>query len=102
MAKLRSYWQIIQPIGLLSKTINTIAVMNHLETDIRIKSYGFKELATLYLPDIQAKSASRRLRAWIQGNMALSKRLNELGYSSQTRVLTPEMVKHIFKSIGYP
>lgn len=87
---------------LLKKAICSIAAMNQFDSDIPIKSYGFKELAAAYLPDIQAKSASRRLRAWIQGNVALSRRLNELGYSSQTRVLTPEMVKEIFKSIGHP
>lgn len=89
-------------VMLLKKAICSIAEMNHFDSDIPIKSYGFKELAAAYLPDIQAKSASRRLRAWIQGNVALSRRLNELGYSSQTRVLTPEMVKEIFKSIGHP
>lgn len=86
----------------MKKAICSIAAMNQFDSYIPIKSYGFKELAAAYLPDIQAKSASRRLRAWVQGNVALSKRLNELGYSSQTRVLTPEMVKEIFKSIGHP
>ena len=102
LAKFGSNWQIIQAIALLPKTSDSIVLMNHFESEIRIKSYGFKELAALYLPDIQAKSASRRLRAWIQGNKALCLRLHEMGYSSKTRVLTPEMVREIFKSIGRP
>ena len=68
----------------------------------RIKTYGFGELAQLYLPNATPMSASNRLRIWITRNTTLMTKLYELGYKKKTRLLTPEMVKVIVATIGQP
>ena len=68
----------------------------------KIRSYGFQELAQLYLPNIQPRSASARLKAWIRRNKNLSERLDQVGFIKGCRVLTPEMVKAIVEVIGEP
>lgn len=72
-----------------------------LET-FKIRSYGFQELAQHYLPYIQPRSASARLKAWIRRNKKLSDRLDQVGFMKGCRVLTPEMVKIIVGMIGEP
>lgn len=67
-----------------------------------IRTYGFQELASLYLPDIQPASASTRLKAWIKNNRALRKQLKALGFQKGQRMLTPEMVKAVVSIIGEP
>jgi len=71
-------------------------------TSFKIRSYGFQELALLYLPYIQPRSASARLKAWIKQNPQLSKKLGHLGFVKGCRVLTPEMVRVIVGGIGEP
>lgn len=73
-----------------------------MEDNFKIRSYGFQELAQLYLPDIQPRSASIRLRTWIDRNPALSIKLQELGFIRGCRILTPEMVREIVKIVGEP
>jgi hypothetical protein len=68
----------------------------------KIRSYGFQELAQLYLPNIQPRSASARLKAWIKRNKNLSDKLDQVGFVKGCRVLTPEMVKEIVEVIGEP
>lgn len=68
----------------------------------KIRSYGFQEIAQLYLPNIQPRSASTRLKAWIEKNKSLSEQLNKVGFVKGCRVLTPEMVKVIIRFIGEP
>ena len=69
------------------------------EEKFRIKTYGFGELAQLYLPDATPMSASNRLRIWITRNKTLMDKLHNLGYVKKTRLLTPEMVKEIVANI---
>lgn len=73
-----------------------------IEDSFRIKTYGFGELAQLYLPNIKPVSASKRLRAWIKGSPGLKKELKAIGYRSNCRVLTPEMTKTIVRHVGEP
>jgi hypothetical protein len=68
----------------------------------KIRSYGFQELAQLYLPNIQPRSASARLKAWIKRNKNLSEKLDQVGFVKGCRVLTPEMVREIVGVIGEP
>ena len=68
----------------------------------RIRAYGFRELAQLYLPNIKPHSASLRLKAWIEGSPRLLRKLEELGYKPRVKILTPEMVRVIVKQIGVP
>ncbi len=80
---------------------NTKVYFMRLE-EFKIRSYGFQELAQLYLPNIQPRSASARLKAWINRNKSLSERLDQVGFIKGCRVLTPEMVKEIVGVIGEP
>jgi hypothetical protein len=73
-----------------------------MEDTFKIRSYGFQELATLYLPHIQPRSASNRLRAWINRNEKLKRDLLLLGYVKSGKILTPAMVKVIVDAIGCP
>lgn len=72
------------------------------ERKFRIKTYGFGELAQLYLPDATPMSAFNRLRVWIKRNKTLTEKLLSLGYVKKARLLTPEMVKEIIAVIGEP
>ncbi|MGB0182887.1 MAG: DUF4248 domain-containing protein [Schleiferiaceae bacterium] len=73
-----------------------------MEKEFEIRTYGFGELARLYLPNIKPASASKRLRAWIKKNQKLTKLLNQLGYKHTDKVLTPNMVQKIIYLIGTP
>jgi hypothetical protein len=73
-----------------------------MEDTFKIRSYGFGELAHLYLPNILRNSATRRLRSWIRHNPKLSEELIRLGYSENTRLLTPAMVSEIISLLGEP
>lgn len=75
---------------------------NMQDQEFKVRSYGFQELAQLYLPGIQPRSASVRLRAWIDRNQGLSSRLEQLGFLKGCRILTPEMVKEIVGVVGEP
>lgn len=70
--------------------------------EFRIRTYGFGELAQLYLPNISSKSASARLRAWIERHEALRTQLCVTGFKKGLRTLTPEQVKLVVKFIGEP
>ncbi len=68
----------------------------------RIRAYGFRELAQLYLPNIKPHSASLRLKAWIDGSPGLLEKLTGLGFKPRIKVLTPEMVRIIVEQLGNP
>lgn len=72
------------------------------ETTFRITTYGFGELAQMYLPHIKSKSASARLSAWINLNLPLQEALSKAGYRKGMKVLTPKMVAEIYAHLGDP
>lgn len=72
------------------------------EKSFKIRSYGFGELAQLYLPDIHPKSASNQLRHWFQLNTNLTASLKLNGYRKGNRILTPNQVKIIVEFLGEP
>lgn len=72
------------------------------EEKFQIRAYGFGELAQMYLPDIKPKSASARLKAWIEFNKPLSKAMENVGHTKGSRVLTPKMVKILIEFLGEP
>jgi hypothetical protein len=73
-----------------------------MEDTFKIRTYGFQELATLYLPNIQPRSASARLKIWIANNPSLLEKLKEIGFVKGIRVLTPGMVRLIIEFLGEP
>jgi len=58
-----------------------------MENHFVIRSYGFGELAQMYLPNITLNSASKKFRRWINLNSILKELI-----PPQTRDLTPKMV----------
>ena len=70
--------------------------------DFKARTYGFGELAQLYMPHITPKSASSQLRIWIERNERLKNELDKSGFKKGLRTLTPEQVQLIIQFIGIP
>lgn len=66
------------------------------------RSYGFKELAVLYFPNIAPASASIRLKQWIKDDSELLEALQETNYQLSNRILTPKQKELITTSFGSP
>ena len=66
------------------------------------RSYGFKELAVLYFPNIAPASASTRLKQWIKDDTELLEALQETNYQLSNRILTPKQKELITISFGSP
>lgn len=66
------------------------------------RSYGFKELATLYFPNIAPASASIRLKTWIKESPELLQALNDTHYRLTARLLTPRQTTLISDAFGSP
>ena len=66
------------------------------------RSYGFKELAALYFPNIAPASASIRLKSWIKDNPELLHVLDETNYHRTARILTPLQKDMIVQAFGSP
>lgn len=74
----------------------------HTPRQLENRSYGFKELAVLYFPNIAPASASIRLKSWIKDSPELLGRLNETNYHLTARVLTPLQKDLITGAFGSP
>ena len=66
------------------------------------RSFGFKELAVLYFPNIAPASASIRLKQWIKDDAELLEALLETNYELSNRILTPRQKDLITTSFGSP
>lgn len=66
------------------------------------RSYGFKELAILYFPNIAPSSASIRLKQWIKDDIELLNLLEETNYQLSNRILTPKQKELIVTYFGSP
>lgn len=66
------------------------------------RSYGFKELAVLYFPNIVPASASIRLKQWIKDDKELLEALQETNYHLSNRILTPRQRDLITTAFGSP
>ena len=64
--------------------------------------YGVKELALCYFPNSVPASASIQLKRWIRNNTNLSLELENAGYTSGQKLLTPLQVKIIVQYLGEP
>lgn len=70
--------------------------------DLKKSSYGFKELAALYFPDIAPASASIRLKQWIITTESVYSALLDTGYKRTNRILTPRQCDIIINGFGSP
>ncbi|MBQ6746386.1 MAG: DUF4248 domain-containing protein [Bacteroidaceae bacterium] len=73
-----------------------------MNTEFKVRSYGRRELAMLYCPDIAPASAHKKFNLWIGRSPGLLDRLRQLGYSSGQRQFTPIQVQLIVNAIGEP
>lgn len=73
-----------------------------MEKEFIIRSYGYCELALLYFPNSNKRSASTQLGRWMRQNEKLKMQLIELGYKPRKKILTPVQVKLIVELIGEP
>ena len=68
----------------------------------KTRSYGRKELAQLYSPDISPEGAHLRLKKWIIQSPGLLDKLKETGYADSCRKFTPLQVQLIVNALGEP
>lgn len=68
--------------------------------EIGIKSKG--ELAAMYMPNVAVPVARAFLISCIKKNKQLKKELEEAGYTSRAKLLTPKQIRIIFRHIGEP
>jgi hypothetical protein len=73
-----------------------------MEKTFKIRSYGRMELAQLYCPDIQPRSAWKKLKSWIDYYPHLNDTLASLGKTSATRIFSPPQVRAIVEALGEP
>ena len=72
------------------------------EETFKVRAYGYGELAQLYFPSINKKSASWQLRKWLVANGKVLEDLKKWGYKEHKRLLTPAQVKVIVDEFGEP
>ena len=60
------------------------------------------ELALRYMPNVQASSARRTLRAWIEKNAAFRAALEDAGYTERAVLLTPAQIQIHYDYLGEP
>lgn len=67
-----------------------------------VRSYSKGELEQLYSPNLTENAARAKLMRWIDMQPALVEQLHALGFTRNTKVLTPLTVRYIFEAIGEP
>lgn len=70
--------------------------------NFKIRTYGRTELAQLYCPEMNPKSAFRKLTQWIDLYPELRERLSAEGVSPKSRTYTPGQVRIIVEALGEP
>lgn len=71
-------------------------------TDFSIRTYTKKELALMYFPDSQPRTAVNHLMAWIRRCAQLWTELQTMGYQTTSKAFTPREVKAIVEQLGEP
>ncbi|WP_321330842.1 DUF4248 domain-containing protein [uncultured Bacteroides sp.] len=67
-----------------------------------LRSYGKGELASLYMPHIQPKSALAMFNEWIDKFPGLTEALQQAGLCAKARRYTPAQVRIIVGALGEP
>jgi hypothetical protein len=82
--------------------LDTLRHFKNMDGQFKIRSYGYGELALLYFPNSNKRSASTQFGRWVRQNEKLKIRLLELGYKPRKKILTPSQVKLIVELFGEP
>jgi len=69
---------------------------------MKMKVMGKGELAGMYMPKATVAVARAYLISWIKNNEQLKKELEEAGYTSRAKLLTPKQIEIIFNYLGEP
>ena len=70
--------------------------------DFIIRYYTKKELALMYFPDSSPRTAVNHLMCWIRRCTQLWQQLQQTGYETKSKTLTPRQVKIIIEHLGEP
>ena len=73
-----------------------------IEETFPIRCYGRGELALLYLPHVQQRSALKSFNEWLERAPGLMASLEEAGYTPTSRRYTPAQVRLIVDALGEP
>ena len=69
---------------------------------MQIHSYSKQELAMLYFPDSDPRTATCHLMRWIKRNQPLQQELKATGYYTHSKYFTTRQVCAIFDYLGEP
>jgi len=67
-----------------------------------MKVYTKRELAQLYFPGYNPRTATNRLARWIRRSDELCRRLCEAGYRPANRLLTVRQLRILYEHLGEP
>ncbi len=67
-----------------------------------IRTYTKKELALMYFPDSNPRTAVNHLMAWIHRCKPLWDELQAAGYYTASKAFTPRQVRAIVEQLGEP
>ena len=67
-----------------------------------IRPYTKKELALLYFPHSNPRTAARHLMTWLVRCQPLMAELHQLGYQSTDKTFTPRQVRCVVDHLGEP
>ena len=70
--------------------------------DFKIRPYTKKELALMYFPDSQPRTAVNHLMAWIRRSTQLWAELQTMEYENTCKGFTPKQVRAIVEQLGEP
>ena len=73
-----------------------------MNTEFIIRAYTKKELALMYFPDSNPRTAVNHLMAWLHRNTQLWRQLHAIGYSTNCKCFTPRQVRAIVELLGEP
>ena len=73
-----------------------------MQKDFKIRAYTKKELALMYFPDSNPRSAVNHLMAWIHRCPELWSKLQAMGYYVNSKGFTPREVRVIVEYLGEP
>ena len=67
-----------------------------------IRTYSKKELALMYFPDSDPRTAVKHLMAWLNRCTQLSEQLQAMGYRKSHKTFTPRQIVAIIDFLGEP
>jgi len=76
--------------------------MKTMDNDFKTRAYTKKELALLYFPDSNPRTAVNHLMSWIRNCKQLWNELQAMGYYVNSKAFTPRQVKAIVEQLGEP